>query len=109
MLANDAAHGTQLVFNWLGHQPLDVLRSILTVHNGKATTAAIRNALMQIGIEGSAWSAWWRKTRKLAEASPEYRVTGTQARGDVQLLLTQTDPVEDAKARWEGEMHMSDG
>ena len=43
-------------------------------HNGRATTSQIRNALMGIGIEGSAWSAWWRKVRKLAENSEWFEV-----------------------------------
>ena len=84
----------------LKKDPLSILRSVVERHEGRASTVAIKNALMHVGVEGGSWSAWWRKTRKLAEASPEYRVTGTQARGDVQLLLTQTDPVEDAKARY---------
>ncbi|MDA1266081.1 MAG: GreA/GreB family elongation factor [Planctomycetota bacterium] len=73
-------------------EPLDVMRSILLVHNGKATTAAIRNALMQIGVEGSAWSAWWRKARKQAEVSEWFEVHGTPQKSVVHLLLEAKDP-----------------
>jgi transcription elongation GreA/GreB family factor len=72
--------------------PLDVLKSILLIHNGRATTSLVRNALMQIGIEGSAWSAWWRKARKQAEASEWFEVSGTPAKSTVNLLLTAKDP-----------------
>jgi len=85
----------------LKKDPLSILRSVVERHDGRASTIAIKNALMHVGVEGGSWSAWWRKTRKLAEASSEYRVTGTQARGDVQLLLTATDPVEDTRRRYE--------
>lgn len=73
-------------------EPLQVLRSILVTHNGKATTAGIRNAMMGIGIEGSAWSAWWRKARKQAETSEWFEVHGTPAKSTVYLLLEAKDP-----------------
>jgi len=73
-------------------EPLEVLKSILLTHNGKATTAAIRNAMMSIGIEGSAWSAWWRKARKQAESSEWFEVHGTPQKSTVHLLLEAKDP-----------------
>jgi transcription elongation factor GreA len=84
----------------LKQEPLEILRSVVERHDGRASTIAIKNALMHVGVEGGSWSAWWRRTRKLAESSPWFRVTGTTARGDVQLLLTATDPVQDARTRY---------
>lgn len=74
--------------------PLDVLTRIVKTQHGRATTAAIRNALMSIGIEGSAWSAWWRKARKLAENSEWFEVSGTPQKSVVALLLEAKDPAE---------------
>lgn len=74
--------------------PLDALKVITATHNGRATTAAVRNAMMGIGIEGSAWSAWWRKARKLAENSEWFEVTGTPQKSIVSLLLTPKDPMK---------------
>ncbi len=74
--------------------PLEVLRWVVTSHHGKASTALIRNAMMQIGIEGSAWSAWWRKVRKQAENSEWFEVTGTPQKSVVSLLLKAKDPLE---------------
>jgi transcription elongation factor GreA len=74
--------------------PLEILRAITATHNGRATTAAVRNGLMGIGIEGSAWSAWWRKARKLAENSEWFEVTGTPQKSIISLLLTAKDPVK---------------
>ena len=75
-------------------EPLDVLRRIVTTHHGRATTAAVRNAMMSIGIEGSAWSAWWRKARKQAENSEWFEVAGTPQRSVVTILLSAKDPAE---------------
>ncbi|MEO2162981.1 MAG: GreA/GreB family elongation factor [bacterium] len=74
--------------------PLDALRAITATHNGRATTAAVRNAMMGIGVEGSAWSAWWRKARKLAENSEWFEVTGTPQKSIISLLLTAKDPMQ---------------
>ncbi|MEM9381859.1 MAG: GreA/GreB family elongation factor [Planctomycetota bacterium] len=72
--------------------PLSALAAILMRHNGRATTTTIKTAMMQIGIEGSAWSAWWRKARKLAENSDELEVSGTPQKSTVTQLLVKKDP-----------------
>ncbi|MEM1451420.1 MAG: GreA/GreB family elongation factor [Planctomycetota bacterium] len=74
--------------------PLSALGAILQRHNGRATTTTIKTAMMQIGIEGSAWSAWWRKARKLAENSDEIEVSGTPQKSTVTQLLVKKDPGE---------------
>lgn len=73
-------------------EPLSALSAVLTRHNGRATTTVIKTAMMQIGIEGSAWSAWWRKARKLAENSDELEVSGTPQKSTVTQLLVKKDP-----------------
>lgn len=88
--------------------PLVVLRAILSRHNGRVSTVGIKNALMQVGIEGGSWSAWWRKTRKLAENSEWFRVTGTPSKGDVMLLRSATDPVEDLRRQLSNFTTLSD-
>lgn len=75
-------------------EPLSALSAVLTRHNGRATTTVIKTAMMQIGIEGSAWSAWWRKARKLAENSDELEVSGTPQKSTVTQLLVKKDPGE---------------
>lgn len=75
-------------------EPLEALGAILKRHNGRATTTTIKTAMMQIGIEGSAWSAWWRKARKLAENSDEIEVSGTPQKSTVTQLLVKKDPGE---------------
>lgn len=75
-------------------EPLDVLAAVVGRHNGKATTIQIRNALMGIGIEGSAWSAWWRKTRKLAENSEWFEVAGSPQKSVITRLIEAKDPTQ---------------
>ncbi|MCB9906928.1 MAG: GreA/GreB family elongation factor [Planctomycetes bacterium] len=72
--------------------PLEILEAVLGRHHGKATTAQIRNALMGIGIEGSAWSAWWRKVRKLAENSEWFEVAGSPQKSVVTRLIEAKSP-----------------
>jgi len=72
--------------------PLDAMRAILKRYHGKATTIAIKNAMAQIGVEGSAFSAWWRKAKALAENSEWFRLTGSGKKIDVHLLLNAADP-----------------
>ena len=79
--------------------PLDVLKAVLVRHQGRATNASIKNALMQIGIEGSSFSGFWRKARKLAETSEWFKVTGSAAKGEVQLLHAASDPLQDMRAQ----------
>ena len=72
---------------------LEILKAVVSRYHGRATLAAIKNALAQVKIEGSAWSAWWRKARKLAQNSEWFRVSGSGTRMEVRLLLTAADPV----------------
>ncbi|MBL6720193.1 MAG: GreA/GreB family elongation factor [Planctomycetes bacterium] len=75
-------------------EPLEVLRTLATQAGGQITTNTIKTALMQVGIEGSAWSAWWRKARKLAENSEWFEVSGSAAKAVLRLLATPKDPAE---------------
>ena len=78
----------------LKEDPLDVLRSVLTRYNGRASNVMLRNTLMQVGITGNAWTSWWRKTRLLAENSEWFRVTGKGNKVEVRMLARAVDPIE---------------
>lgn len=89
-------------------EPLLVLRNVLERHHGRASTVSIKNALAQVGVDGTAWNGWWRKARKLAESSEWFKVTGTPIRGEVQLLHLAMDPVADLKRQLENATSLSD-
>ena len=89
-------------------EPLEVLRAVVARHNGRVSTVGIKNALLQVGVEGSSWSGWWRRARKLAESSEWFKVTGTASKGDVYLLHNATDPVEDLKRHLEHSPSLAD-
>lgn len=75
-------------------EPLEILRSILLRYGGKASSMTLRNALMQIGVDGSAWTGWWRKARVAAENSEWFRVSGNATRAEIELLKRALDPVD---------------
>ena len=77
---------------WAKKEPLEVLRTIALQGHGIATTTTARNAMAQIGIEGSAWSAWWRKARKLIETSEWFEMNGSNQKATIKLLLVAKDP-----------------
>ncbi len=74
--------------------PLEILRSILLRYGGKTTSVTLRNALMQIGVDGPAWTNWWRKARVAAENSEWFRISGNASRAEVELLRRALDPVD---------------
>jgi len=92
----------------LREDPLSVLKAVVERHGGHATNAAIKNALLQVGVEGSAWSSWWKRARKQAEESAWFKVTGTAARGEVHLLRTASDPVADLKTKLRNSASLAD-
>ena len=92
----------------LREDPLSILKAVVERHGGHASNAAIRNALLQVGVEGSAWSSWWKRARKQAEESAWFKVTGTAAKGEVHLLRTASDPVADLKGKLENSASLGD-
>ncbi len=74
-------------------EPLEFLRHVVTNSHGVASATGVRNALAQIGIEGSAWTAWWRKARRLAESSGWFDLSGGTQKTVIKLLLSERDPV----------------
>ncbi len=78
-------------------EPLEILRSVLLRYDGKAATPAIKNALSQIGVDGSSWTNWWRKARLAAENNEWFRVSGNATRAEVEILRRAVDPVEGLK------------
>ncbi len=79
--------------------PLDVLKAVLVRHQGRASNVGIKNALMQIGIDGSSFSGWWRRARKLAETSEWFKVIGSPVKGEIQLLHAASDPAQDMRTQ----------
>jgi transcription elongation factor GreA len=78
----------------LKDEPLEILKAVLLRYGGKASNVTVRNALMQIGVDGNSWSTWWKKTRLAAENDPMYRVSGNVAKCEIELLRRAIDPKE---------------
>lgn len=78
----------------LKKEPLEILRWVLRRQNGKANHGSIKLALGTLGVEGTKFSAWWRKARKEAETSEWFEITGPATRAQVRLLDEAADPAE---------------
>lgn len=89
-------------------EPLAILRAIVERAGGKATMVNVRNAMMQIGVEGTAWTSWWRKAKKVGEASEWFRVTGAGTKTEITLLAAATDPVDDLRRQLNGIASLSE-
>lgn len=88
--------------------PLDALQAVLHRYHGEANTTKIKNALMQVGIEGSAWSAWWRKARKLAENSDVLEVSGTPLKSVIAMLLDRKDPSDSLRRQFRRSLNLAE-
>jgi transcription elongation factor GreA len=78
-------------------EPLEVLTRLLRRYGGRASHAVLKAGAAQIGLEGSAFSSWWRRTRPLAETSPWFEVTGNATKAQVRLLARAADPLSSLK------------
>ncbi len=78
----------------LKKEPLEVLRWIVTRNGGKVNHAGIKLAMGTIGVDGSRFTAWWRRAKKAAEASEWFEISGPSTRSQVRLLDVASDPAE---------------
>jgi transcription elongation factor GreA len=73
-------------------EPIEVLSRVLRRYNGRTTQAVLKTAMAQLGLEGTGFTSWWRKARKLAEQSNQHEVTGSGAQTQIRLLDAVVDP-----------------
>lgn len=78
-------------------EPLEMLRSILRRYQGRCTQPMLKTAMGQVGIDGAAFTAWWKKTRKEADTSEWYEITGTGTKAQVRMLAEAADPAENMR------------
>jgi len=55
-------------------EPLKALKLVLKTMGGKATANHVRDKLRDTFLEGSRWSGWWTRVKKLALADPYIEV-----------------------------------
>lgn len=78
----------------LSKEPLVVLRDVVRRYENRVHYPQLRTALSQLGVDGAAFTTWWRKARKQAETSEWFEITGTATKAVVRLLTDAADPVE---------------
>jgi hypothetical protein len=69
----------------LKQEPLEVLRWVLQRNDGRAAQPAIKLAMGTLGIEGSRFTAWWKRAQKQAEGSEWFELSGPPNRVAVRL------------------------
>jgi len=78
----------------LKEEPLEALKAILARYENRGTHPQLKTALAQLGVDGSAFTAWWRKTKKAAETSHWFDITGTGTKTVLRVLSDAADPVQ---------------
>ncbi len=78
-------------------EPLDLLRAVVRRHGGQVTHAQLKITMGLLGVDGPGFTAFWRRARKLADASSWFEITGSGTKVQVRLLDTEADPAESLK------------
>ena len=76
----------------LKKEHVKVLEAVLRRFDGKANYGVVKNAVVQLGLSPTAFAAWWRKARKLAEATGWFDITGSSAKAVIQVRYSEADP-----------------
>ena len=76
----------------LKEEPLEALRWVLMRNDGRATQAAVKLAMGTLGVEGSRFTAWWKRALKAAESSEWFEISGPPNKALVRLLNRAEDP-----------------
>lgn len=78
----------------LKDDPLECLIGVLKRYNGRMNQVVLKSAMSQVKLEGTAFTSWWRKARKVAEKSNRVEVTGTGQKSVIRLLDKLVDPAD---------------
>jgi len=76
----------------LKEEPLEPLRWVLLKNDGRASQAAIKLAMGTLGVDGSRYTAWWKRAQKQAESSEWFEISGPPNRSVVRLLQRAEEP-----------------
>jgi len=76
----------------LKEEPLDALRWVLQKNDGRANHATIKLAMGTLGVDGSRFTAWWKRAQKQAEGSEWFEISGPPNRVTVRQLARAEDP-----------------
>ena len=76
----------------LKEEPLEALRWVLQKNDGRATQAAVKLAMSTLGVDGSRFTAFWKRALKQAEGSEWFEISGPPNKAIVRLLMRAEDP-----------------
>ncbi len=76
----------------LKEEPLEPLRWVLSRNDGRANQATIKLAMGTLGVEGSRYTAWWKRALKQAEGSEWFEISGPPGKALARQLMRAEDP-----------------
>jgi transcription elongation factor GreA len=75
-------------------EPLELLRAVVKRHGEQVSYAQLKITMGMLGVDGSAFSTFWRKARKLADESGWFEITGAGIKVQIKLNAIEADPAE---------------
>lgn len=75
-------------------QPLELLRSVVRRHGEQVSYAQLKITMGLLGVDGAAFSTFWRKARKLADESGWFEISGAGVKVQIRLNSIEADPGE---------------
>lgn len=62
------------------NHPVEIVRKVLRLHRGKATSLQIKEMLADKVVPARSWATWWKKAKKAAVEDPLIAVEGSASR-----------------------------
>ena len=75
-------------------EPLELLRAVVGRHDGQVGYHQLKITMSLLGVDGTRFSSFWRRARKLADESGWFEITGAGTKVQVRLLQMEADPAE---------------
>jgi transcription elongation factor GreA len=93
LVVNDPARLASMV----REEPLELLGAVVRRHGGQVAYGQLKTTMSMLGVDGSSFSTFWRKARKLADESGWFEITGAGVKVQIKANLIEADPAEALK------------
>ncbi|MEM7311001.1 MAG: GreA/GreB family elongation factor [Planctomycetota bacterium] len=82
-------------------EPLELLRAVVRRHQGQVGYHQLKITMGSLGVDGPAFTAYWRRARKGADESGWFEITGAGTKAQVRLLAAEADPAQSLRRQLE--------
>ena len=77
--------------------PVEIVRKVLRLHRGKATSLQIKDMLVEKVVPTRSWATWWKKAKKGAVEDPLIAVEGSASRPVLTIRKRALSLAEEAR------------